>query len=329
MYACFVVGLLVVVEIAGAHENLQGGMDADGEMVEAQAELLDVELAVDAIAVAGSNLVVVGQMFIHLFNIFARGEGVVDALRQLAVVAAVEEQNGSGRLTVASGTASLLEVSLEGVGTVVVDDQSDVGLVDAHAEGVGGYHDARAVVLPVALAAVLVSMVESGMVECRRESCIGEVFGNLAGMTPAAHIDDGRAWCAVEQPKQFAVFVGGVLNKVGQVLALEGHAKHGKAVFPCVASGFPGCACGFGGTESRGQLGADVVYDLWRGGSRQCQHGDIRMDVADVGNFEIGRSEVVAPLRDAVCLVDSDEAHLHVAQLGLKQAAAQAFGRDI
>ena len=75
------VGILVVVDVAGAHENLQGGMDADGEMVETLAELLDIELAIDAIAVAGSNLVVVGQMFVHLFNILARGEGVVDTFR--------------------------------------------------------------------------------------------------------------------------------------------------------------------------------------------------------------------------------------------------------
>ena len=50
------------------------------------------------------------------------------------------------------------------------------------------------------------------------------------------------------------------------------------------------------------------------------------MDVADVGDFEIRRPEIVAPLRDAVCLIDGDETHLHVSQFGLKQAAAQTFG---
>ena len=198
-HAGFVVGILVVVDIACAHEDLQGGMNADGEMVETLAELLDIELAVDAIAVAGSNLVVVGQMFVHIFNIFARGKGVVDALRQFAVVAAIEEQDGTGGLSVASGTTRLLEIGLDGIGTIVVDDQTDIGFVDAHTEGIGSYHDTHAVVLPVALSTVLVGMVESGMIEGGRESCVGEVFGNLASMATAAHIDDGRACCLAEE----------------------------------------------------------------------------------------------------------------------------------
>ena len=153
-------------------------------------------------------------------------------------------------MSVASGTTSLLEIGLDGIRAVVVDDQTDIRFVDAHTEGVGGHHDTHAVVLPVALSTVLVGMFEPCMIEGGRESGVGEVFGNLAGMATAAHIDDGRACCLAEHTHQFAVFVGGVVNEVSKVLAFEGHAKHGESVFPCVASGFLGCACGFGRTES-------------------------------------------------------------------------------
>ena len=74
-------------------------------MAETLTELLDIEFVADAIAVAGSNLVVVGQVFVNLLDILARREGVVDTLRQLAIVIAVEEQDGTGWLSVTSRTS--------------------------------------------------------------------------------------------------------------------------------------------------------------------------------------------------------------------------------
>ena len=69
-------------------------------MAETLTELLDIEFVADAIAVAGSNLVVVGQVFVNLLDILAWREGIVDTLRQLAIVIAVEEQDGTGWLSV-------------------------------------------------------------------------------------------------------------------------------------------------------------------------------------------------------------------------------------
>ena len=187
------VGFLVVFDIPGAFQNLQSRMNADGEMAETLTELLYIEFVADAIAVAGSNLVVVGQVFVNLLDILAWREGIVDTLRQLAIVIAVEEQDGTGWLSVTSRTSCLLEVSLQRIGTVVVNDQPDVGFVDAHSEGVGGYHDAHGIVLPVALAAVLVGMVQSGVIEGGRESGFRQVLGNLTGMAATADIDNGRS----------------------------------------------------------------------------------------------------------------------------------------
>ena len=54
-------------------------------------------------------------------------------------------------LAVPPGAARLLIVALQILGHVVVDDEPDVGLVDAHAEGVGGHHDADPVVEEIVL----------------------------------------------------------------------------------------------------------------------------------------------------------------------------------
>ena len=72
-----------------------------------------------------------------------------------------------------------------------MNNDSDVGLVDAHTKGIGGHHDAYGIVLPVALTTILIGMVQSGMIEGGRESCFRQVFGYLAGMATTAHIDDG------------------------------------------------------------------------------------------------------------------------------------------
>ena len=99
------------------------------------------------------------------------------------------------------------------------------------------------------------------------------------------------------------MLVGSVMNLIGQILALEGHRKD-------VKSGFPGFArlSGFSA-----QLLLDILYYFGRGGGGQGQDRCFRTDFADVDDFQIGRTEVVAPLGDAMCLVDSDEAYRHVA----------------
>ena len=77
------------------------------------------------------------------------------------------------------------------------------------------------------------------------------------------------------------------------------------------------------------ELFADIIHNLWRGGGSERQHGNTRQQSSDIGNFQIAGAEVVAPLRDTVCLVYGDEGYLHVAQLSDKEVAAETFGRNI
>ncbi len=58
-------------------------------------------------------------------------------------VAGAEEQHAFAGQAVAAGAAGFLVVALDVFGQIVMDDEADVGLVDAHAEGDGGADDAH------------------------------------------------------------------------------------------------------------------------------------------------------------------------------------------
>ena len=77
------------------------------------------------------------------------------------------------------------------------------------------------------------------------------------------------------------------------------------------------------------QFVADVLDNHRRGGGGKGQNGNIGQDGADSDYLQVGRTEIVTPLADAVCLVDGDKADAHVAQLGDKEVAAQSFWGDV
>ena len=106
-------------------------------------------------------------------------------------VAWLAEGNGLGCVSVASSTSGLLEVFLERAGDVDVHHQPDVGLIDAHAKGVRGHHDALLTVHPGALPFGLLIAIESGVKEGGRDAFSMQRRGDLGGAFAAADVDDG------------------------------------------------------------------------------------------------------------------------------------------
>ena len=90
-----------------------------------------------------------------------------------------------------------------------------------------------------------------------------------------------------------------------------------------------------GGAESVGQGGDEQAEeahgaDHGGGGGGEGQDGDARRErCADVGDAEVGGAEVVTPLRDAVALVDGEEADVHGAQLGAEEVGGEALGGEV
>ena len=77
------------------------------------------------------------------------------------------------------------------------------------------------------------------------------------------------------------------------------------------------------------ELLLDVLSHLWCCRRREGKDGDVGFQRPYIGDMEIRRPEVIAPLADAVGLVDGDEADLHVAELRQEELRRESFGRDV
>ena len=186
---------------------------------------------------------------------------------------------------------------------------SHVRFVDTHAEGVGSHHDAHLVLPPVVLALLLDLEIQAGMI-CRGRYAGGLQEGcNLARALAAAHIHYGRAGRAAEYVQHLADLGGCRAYYVGQVAARETHPEQGRIL--------------------HGEVMADVLCHLGRGGGGQRQYGSLRRDGPQRADIEVGGAEIVSPLRDAVCFVYHDKADVKHPQPVHELLGLQTFGSDV
>ena len=78
----------------------------------------------------------------------------------------------------------------------------------------------------------------------------------------------------------------------------------------------------------------NILHNIWRSGGRKGQNRHLaeavlQEQVAYASDTQIGRSEIVAPLRDAVCFVHGDHAYRQFQEAFAEGFALQAFGRDV
>ncbi len=109
----------------------------------------------------GSGL---GQAGVHLVQIIQRGGIAGDEPVLEALVVRAKKQDARGGEAIAPGPPGFLVVGLDGGGQVVVDDGADIGLVHAHAKGVGGHHYFEAVSHKIGLHPMALVGVQPGVV---------------------------------------------------------------------------------------------------------------------------------------------------------------------
>ena len=107
-------------------------------------------------------------------------------------IPAREQQHALGCRSVASGASGLLVVALDVLGHVVVQHEANVGLIDAHAEGVGGHHHPAAVVDEVLLVLAALLVGQAGVVARGGNTVLHQLEADLVHRLPGRAIDDAR-----------------------------------------------------------------------------------------------------------------------------------------
>ena len=202
-------------------------------------------------------------------------------------------------LAVAPGAARLLGVGFERARGLQVDEEADVGLVHAHAEGDGGDDDAHIAVHEAAHAVGAVLGAEAGVVG-ERDVGVGAPLlqfavdqrGHLLAAIARGDVDDAGALLLaadVDDRAQLLLFVRDALHFVEEVRAEEADAH---------------------AAEVAAEPVGDLFGDLGRRGRGEGQDGRLAERGEDLRHDQVVGAEVVAPEADAVRLVDHEQRDL-------------------
>ena len=290
-------------------EELQGAGDRPGVEVLAGAEVVDVELEGGAVALADADAQVVADLLVDLLHALERRKLLLEAADRALAVVGRDEQQGVGACTVAPGASGLLVVAFERIAHRVVDDEAHVGLVDAHAEGVGRDHHPHAARDPLLLSLRPLGMAQPAVVGRGRDALLPQQIGDLLRRLARAHVDDARARDVVHEAQQLAVLVVRMADAVREVGPREAAAQDVR----------------FG----EFQVVHDVLGDPRGGRGREGQHRDAGQALAQLGDAQVRGAEVVAPLRDAVGLVDGDERDVHAHDAQTEGLRGEPLGGDV
>jgi hypothetical protein len=258
-------------------EPLEGVVGLNGGQAVILLERFEFKVEAGHEAAAGRQLVLVGQGLVHLPQDGFRRVGQFDAPPQVVEVGGVVEGHGVGFFLVAAPAAGFLVVGFQRVGQVHVHHHPHVGLVDAHAEGVGRHDHPGAVVDPVVLFGRPLRVVEAGVVEVGPHAVLVEQVGQFLGALAVAYVHDGRAGHVAQDLQQLPLLVFFQEGRVGEVGPGEAFLEK-LAVAPEL------------------QFVGNVLAHGNGGRGREGNDGHLRQQVAQLGNFQVGGAEVVAPL---------------------------------
>ena len=191
-----------------------------------------------------------------------------------------------------------------------MEDEADVGLVDPHAEGNGcHYHDAwfghEDVLVPIALC-----LVHAGVIGQGENPLLAEKGGRRFGLFPRQAIDDSaHPAMAFDEREQLGFPVALHLHRQLYVRAVE--AKDD-------------------GLRVAGeQLRRDVLAGDLVGRCRQRRGGNAGEDLPQAGEALVFGAEGGTPLRDAVGLVDGDQADVEPSERRQHALGHQPFRRHV
>ena len=130
------------------------------------------------------------------------------------------------------------------------------------------------------------------MIEGGGDASLIQQFGKLLGAFSAAGIDDGGTFHAIQDMQELLSLVGGFSHDIGEVFALEAHGIEIETRLTRLTR----LARKARLTSLARQFLLDILYDGGGGCGGESQDGGLWYYLANLGNLQIRRAEVVAPL---------------------------------
>ena len=242
------------------------------------------------------------------------GEGLVRILHQefefRHILKAVGKP-GIGGQAIAPGAARLLIIALHIFRQVQMGDEPHIRLVDAHAEGDSRDNDHRIVFKESCLRRLSRRRLQSGVIGERNAPGRGNLGGNLLYLFPGHAIDDARIlvmlrFDEVEQLRRAIVLCRQAVADIRPV-------KSGAVDFP---EGKPEPLDNILLRRLVSRRGEGEARNVWK-------------FLMEDGKSQIFRAEIMAPLRDAMRLVNREERNLRARDKIEKTAGEQPFRRDV
>ena len=239
-----------------------------------------------------------------------RGVGVVDEAPQLRYIAGPMHHPGDGRQAIPAGPAGFLVVGLQAFGQVDVGDEAHIGFVDAHAKGDRGHHDHAAIAPKTVEGVAALLGAEAGVIGHRIEASGAQVGGKAIHPAAGAGIDDAGLAAPIRQKgQQLAAGLVLVAQQIADVGPIETGQKHPALLQP--------------------QALADLLAGAGVGGGGEGEAGDRCEALGQHRQLQVFRPEIMAPLRNAMGLVDGEQGQGQRLQPIEKARAQQSLGGDI
>ena len=305
-------GILLVVredEVTVLLEHLQRILHRSHEETVTGTEIVQVHRHRAEFPLPDGHPEIIHQPDIDILYLRYGGKFGGETACQTLPVVGSDDEHGIGTTAVPSGPPGLLIILLQRSAEPVMHHEADVGLVDSHAECVGGHHHPRLSRRPFVLPQGPLAMRQPRMVILGRNTLLLQLRGKqLRGVT-RPDIDDSAPRHIPYHPQQLPLPVIRMPDGKRQVR--------------------PGVIAPDDVGLAERQLLHDILRHRLRSRSRQREHGHRRQDVAHPGDTQVSRTEVVPPLRDTVRLIHRYQIHVHLGQPGREQFARHPFGRDV
>ena len=228
-------GAVAFAGLAHGFQYLARGIGSVGHRARRQTEIAIAarlhrlaEIAQQHLAAAARRLAIADQrvqaLMLAALALLARFL-LVDEDAAHADVAEAEQHVGFGLGAVASGAADLLVIGFQAARQVGMKHETDIGFVDAHAEGDGRDHDDGRLGHEAALVEIAQLLVQPGVIGQRRDAILAKERRGLLGLLAREAIDDA-ALAAVLRDEGEQLFLAVALGLDGEADVGTVEAEH-------------------------------------------------------------------------------------------------------